>query len=163
MGTPSICLAETADTLFALSPIVVRRLPARAFAALFASAPEFAARMFLSAQLERVALMDRLVAIGARLAMGRVASLLLDLHHRLGRIGLVRGDEFILRMTQDEIGDYLGLTSVHVNRMFRQLEEQGLIARRLQRIRLVDVPALGELGGFVARELAPDCGELFKP
>ena len=64
--------------------------------------------------------------------------------------------------TQDEIGDYLGLTAVHVNRTFRQLEEQKLISRRLQRVRLLDLDALGAMSGHVNRELNPDCSEMFQ-
>jgi len=74
----------------------------------------------------------------------------------------VRDDEFVMRMTQDEIGDYLGLTSVHVNRTFRQLEEGGVIARRLQRVRLVDMDALKDMGGYIRRELDPGCTEIFR-
>jgi CRP/FNR family transcriptional regulator len=163
VGTPSLCLKEAAESLFALTQVQVRKIPAARFAELFASSPEFASRMFLSAQRERIALMDRLIAIGARPAAGRIAALLLDVHDRLAKIAHVRDGEFVLRMTQDEIGDYLGLTSVHVNRMFKQLVAQGLIERRLQRVRLRDISRLKALSGYIERELDPGCAALFTP
>lgn len=162
MGMPSVCLREAADSLFALTPAIVRKIPVPKFAGLFADLPDFAGRMFLAAQREQIALMDRLMALGAKPAIGRVASLLLDLHERLSSLGLVRENEFVLRMTQDEIGDYVGLTAVHVNRTFRLLEDQALIGRRLQRIRLLDLEALRSLSGHLSRELDPDCSEMFQ-
>jgi CRP-like cAMP-binding protein len=162
MGMPSICLQEAADSLVALTPAMVRKVPTAKLARLFTSSGRFAARMFLSAQRERLALMDRLVAIGAKPAAGRLAAALIDLHERLALIGQVRDHEFALRMTQDELGDYLGLTAVHVNRTFRQLEDRGLISRRLQRIRLLDPAGLRSLSGYVTRALDPACASLFE-
>jgi CRP/FNR family transcriptional regulator len=162
MGMPSICLIEAADSLHALTPVVVRKVPVARLAQLFARSPTAAARLFLGSQRERVALMDRLVALGARPATGRVAALLVDLRDRLGQIGQVRDDEFVLRMTQDEIGDYLGLTAVHVNRTFRQLVERGLMTRRLQRFRLLDVAALKEMAGYIPREVNAGCSAAFE-
>lgn len=162
LGTPSVCLPEATDTLYALSPATVRRMPVARFGELFAQSPGFAAKMFLAAQRERVELMDRVTVLGAKRAVGRLAAMLIDFHDRLGQAGKLRDDEFVLRMTQDEIGDYLGLTAVHVNRTFRQLEVQGAITRRLQRIRLLDLPALVEEAGFVRRALSPNCIRLFQ-
>ena len=44
------------------------------------------------------------------------------------------GSEFVLGLTQEEIGDATGLTAVHVNRMLRQLEDDRLIAREGGRV-----------------------------
>ncbi len=80
----------------------------------------------------------------------------------MSQIGQVRDGEFILRLTQDEIGDYLGLTAVHVNRTFRHLEEGGLIKRRLQRIAILQHDALADLGGYVSRAIDPRSIDLFR-
>jgi CRP/FNR family transcriptional regulator, anaerobic regulatory protein len=53
--------------------------------------------------------------------------LLLDLHGRLHHAGLANGDAFRMPMTQQEIGDHLGLTLVHVNRVLRRLREAGIV------------------------------------
>ena len=162
MGVPSLCLTESIDTLYALTPVVIRKLPADKFGAIFSSTPEFAARMYLVAQRERIVLMDRLSALGAKRASGRMAALLLDLHERLRQVGQVRDGQFTLRLTQDEIGDYLGLTAVHVNRTFRQLQEAGLIERRLQRIKLLQIDTLAEMSGYVSRPVEAGCVDLFR-
>ncbi len=156
LGTPSMCLAQAADTLTALTAVTISRVPVAAFGALFASSPRFAASMFLSVQRERVALMDRLAAIGRTSALARVAALLLDIDDRLRVAGIADGEGFELPVTQEQIGDYLGLTAVHVNRVFRQMVEGELIARDRQRIVLLDAPRLRSMSARQQRVMSRD-------
>ncbi len=67
--------------------------------------------------------------VGRRDARTRVAHLLCEFALRLKVAGL--GDEvgYQLPMTQEQLGDATGLTSVHVNRTIKQLEAEGLIGR----------------------------------
>lgn len=160
LGTSSMCLAKAADTLTALTPITVSRVPLPAFGALFTRSPRFAASMFLSVQRERVALMDRLAAVGRTSAIARVAALLLDLDERLAMIAGATAGVFELPVTQEQIGDHLGLTAVHVNRVFRQLVEGGMIARDRQRIELRDVPLLKSVSARQQRAPMRDLGWL---
>lgn len=76
--------------------------------------------------MERLALMDALAMTGNASARERMARLLVDFHTRLSPIDLVVDDGFHLPLTQEIIGDLLGLTAVHVNRTIRGLEEEGL-------------------------------------
>ena len=50
--------------------------------------------------------------------------------------------------TQEEIGDATGLTPVHVNRMLRQLTEEGLISRHGRTLEVRDWNAFREAAGF---------------
>lgn len=156
LGTSSMCLTITADTLSALTSVTVSRVPLAAFGALFAASPRFAAGVFLSAQRERVALMDRLAAVGRTPAIARVAALLLDVGERLGAAGLSRTDDFELPVTQEQVGDHVGLTAVHVNRIFRQLGDAGMIRRQRQRIELLDVVRLKSVSGRQERHPTHD-------
>lgn len=156
LGTPSMCLARAADTLTALTPASVSRVPLAAFGDLFMRSSHFAAAMLLSVQRERVALMDRLAAVGRTPALARVAALLLDLAERLGALGGVELSSFELPVTQEQIGDHLGLTAVHVNRIFRQLVDGGLIARHRQRVELLDCARLKAMSARQERAPAAD-------
>ncbi|MEH3122408.1 MAG: Crp/Fnr family transcriptional regulator [Sphingomonas phyllosphaerae] len=158
LGTPSMCLAQAADTLTALTPVTVSRVSLQAFGALFASSPRFAAAMFLSVQRERVALMDRLAAIGRTPAIARVAALLLDVQERLRPLGMAGDEGFDMPLTQEQIGDHLGLTAVHVNRVFRQMADTGLVARDRQRIVLLDPARLRSMSARQQRTTTPDAG-----
>ncbi|WP_081668630.1 Crp/Fnr family transcriptional regulator [Sphingomonas phyllosphaerae] len=160
LGTPSMCLAQAADTLTALTPVTISRVPLAAFGALFASSPRFAAAMFLSVQRERVALMDRLAAVGRTPAIARVAALLLDVEERLRAMGAASDDGFDMPLTQEQIGDHLGLTAVHVNRVFRQMAETGLVSRDRHRIKLLDAARLRSMSARQQRVMTRDAAWL---
>ena len=61
------------------------------------------------------------------------------------------------------IGDVIGLTAVHVNRVFRTLEDKKLILRDGHMIELLDMQALRKLSGVPSRTLAQDLSWLPKP
>ncbi len=61
-------------------------------------------------QLER-----RLVDVGRRLALGRMASLFIDLEERLAQRGHDTKTQFDFPLRQEHLADALGLTTVHVN------------------------------------------------
>ena len=145
VGTPSMSTARTVEELTALTQATMIEVPFARFGQLFEDHPRVAARFMLSIQWERVALMDRLASIGRTSAPAQLAAFLLDLMERLTLLGLVENDGFVMRLTQEQIGDALGLTAVHVNRTLRVIEDEGLIAREERRITLLDRPALERL------------------
>ncbi len=113
--------------------------------------PRIAALMFVLGHTERVALTDRLASLGRSSAKGRIAAFLLDIADRLRLTDEGITDSFDLKLTQEEVGDAIGLTSVHVNRMFRALEAEVLIARSGGRITLLDERKLQQLGHYTNR------------
>ena len=46
------------------------------------------------------------------------------------------------------MADATGLTPVHVNRMLRQLREQGMIEYRDRRLKILDEPAMAKMSHF---------------
>jgi len=111
-------------------------------------------------QIERVAATDRIAGLGRTSARARVATLLLDLRNRMRRADMDIDAIFPLRLTQEEIGDATGLTAVHVNRMLRQLEEDGMIARESGRVVIRDEAALARETNYVDRYNKLDLGWL---
>ena len=51
-------------------------------------------------------------------------------------------------MTQEQIGDATGLTSVHVNRTLKALSAEGLVTRTKQLVSFPDWAALRDVAGF---------------
>jgi CRP-like cAMP-binding protein len=51
-------------------------------------------------------------------------------------------------LTQDLLGDALGLSSVHVNRVLRQLRERELVTLRQKELVIHDTQGLRILAGF---------------
>jgi CRP-like cAMP-binding protein len=77
---------------------------------------------------EARALRSRLVSLGRRDARLRIAHLMAELHDRLHRAGLAEADGFECPLTQEQLADVLGLTSVHVNRVLQALRREGLLS-----------------------------------
>lgn len=100
---------------------------------------------------DEAVLREWLTNLGQREAFSRVGHHLCELWHRMRIIGQVDEDEqFDLPLTQEELGDSLGLTAVHVNRVLKRLRDNGLIALKHKRLTLLDPRRLTAVTGFDA-------------
>jgi len=98
--------------------------------------------------------------VGRRDARTRLAHLLCEFSLRLKVAGLGEHSNYELPMTQDQLADATGLTSVHVNRTLRGLEKDGLIERSNPRmIEIGDWRKLAAIGDFNSAYLHLDDGE----
>jgi CRP-like cAMP-binding protein len=86
--------------------------------------------------------------VGRRDAKSRIAHMLCEFLMRCESAGLGSAERFDLPMTQEQIADATGLTSVHVNRMLRALEEDGVIHHRGREIRVGDWALMKRVAGF---------------
>ena len=93
-------------------------------------------------------LRERIVSLGRRDARGRIAYLLCELLWRHAAVGLTNGNTFRLPLTQTELGDTLGLTPVHVNRVLKEFRKRGLIEMDRRILHLLDVPGLQDVAAF---------------
>jgi len=91
---------------------------------------------------------EHLIDVGRRSALERVAHFLLELATRLQAIGLADECSYQMPLTQELIGDALGLSVPHVNRTLRQLREENLVAIEGQRVVIKNVEALSRLADF---------------
>ncbi|MES2136854.1 MAG: Crp/Fnr family transcriptional regulator [Pseudomonadota bacterium] len=87
--------------------------------------------------------------VGRRDAPTRVAHLLCEFSLRLKVAGLGEQTNYELPMTQEQLADATGLTSVHINRTLRAFDEAGLIERsNPRRIVIGDWRKLARAGDF---------------
>lgn len=163
LGVSSIVYRESPETLCALSDCVVCPFDRQAFSTLTIAHPRLSALVLILCQIERVALTDRLTALGRTSAKARVAALLLEMRNRLRGTDKTIEKAFTLGLTQEEIGDATGLTSVHVNRMLRQLEEEGMIVRESGRVTLIDEHSMARAANYVNRYEGLDLSWLPEP
>jgi CRP-like cAMP-binding protein len=82
---------------------------------------------FLIAREQLGYIRNQIRRLGCQNAYQRVAHFLLELHDRLSAVGMVVDGSFALPLTQEMMGDALGLSVVHVSRMLKQLREADLI------------------------------------
>ncbi|HVQ09783.1 MAG TPA: Crp/Fnr family transcriptional regulator [Allosphingosinicella sp.] len=86
--------------------------------------------------------------VGRRDARTRTAHMLCEFSLRLVTAGLGDRCNYELPMTQEQLADALGLTSVHVNRTLMALGSEGLISRAQRAVRIEDWPRLAKEGDF---------------
>jgi CRP-like cAMP-binding protein len=97
--------------------------------------------------------------VGRRDARTRISHLLCEFTVRLQAAGLTKGDRYELPMTQEQLGDATGLTSVHVNRTLQALRGDGLISSDKRSITIEDWKALTTAGDFDATYLHPEVAQ----
>lgn len=88
----------------------------------------------------------RLVDIGRRRAIARIARLVLDIHSTLRERGLAEADELDFPLRQEDIADALGVTTAHVNRTLLSLRRRGLLDIRQGKARLLNLAELKAIG-----------------
>jgi CRP/FNR family transcriptional regulator, anaerobic regulatory protein len=84
----------------------------------------------------------RLVAMSCLDARGRLASMVLEFYIRLRRKRLITALSFNLPLTQLQIGNYLCLTVVHVNRVLRSLRDELIIEMGKHCVTILDLERL---------------------
>jgi CRP/FNR family transcriptional regulator len=87
-----------------------------------------------------------MMLLGTMRAEQRIATFVLNLSQRFQQRGF-SSREFILRMTREEIGNYLGLKLETVSRTFSKLQEDGAITVEQKRLRIEDMGRLREVAG----------------
>ena len=89
---------------------------------------------------------DRLLtAISSLDARGRLAAMLLDFYNRLYARKLIAATTYTMPLTQQHIGEYLGLTVVHVNRVLRSLRSDGIALLKKNCLTIFDLERLRHL------------------
>lgn len=94
---------------------------------------------------------DHFTNLSGRDARDRLAHLLVELFFRARhRLPVHAGDSIAIPLTQVEIGEAIGLTSVHVSRMFSALREDRIIRFAQGTLTVLDPPRLlAAAGSFV--------------
>ncbi|HEY1541562.1 MAG TPA: Crp/Fnr family transcriptional regulator [Xanthobacteraceae bacterium] len=99
--------------------------------------------------------------LGRRSAYERLAYLFCEIAVRLESVGMKRTSGYDFTATQTDIGDALGLSAVHVNRMLQQLRYRKLITYGGNTFAIHDWERLAETAGFSAAYLRTEpCEDL---
>jgi CRP-like cAMP-binding protein len=126
----------------------VADIPRDAFQELVLTRPRIGRAIIQLTLVEASILREWVVNVGQRDARERIAHVLCEFAVRLEVRGLMSFNGFELPMTQEQLADATGLTSVHVNRVLKGLEADGLISRRRRHIHFPDWRALQDVGDF---------------
>jgi CRP/FNR family transcriptional regulator, anaerobic regulatory protein len=103
---------------------------------------------------------DRRLAGNTRFdPIARLTMMILDFYVLLRRRKLITGSTYNLPLTQSQIGDYLGLSAVHVNRVLRSLREEHVVDLEKNCVRILDIKRLMVLAQHEATKPACETGE----
>jgi hypothetical protein len=98
-----------------------------------------------------------LTGLGRRDAYARVAHLICEQYHRMKAVELAQKDILEFPVTQAEIADALGLSTVHVNRTMKSLSRDKLISYHNHSITVLNWQTLQKAAQFARdNRLCPD-------
>lgn len=123
-------LKRLEHNLGALTPVRLAIFPHEKLRQITEDHPHLARMLWFSTLIDASIHREHILSVGRRSALSRIAHLLCELYVRLEVVGLADEDRFELPLTQADIADVAGLTSVHVNRMLKSLRDDGLLTFR---------------------------------
>ena len=86
--------------------------------------------------------------LGQRSAYERLAHLLVELYLRLNAVGRARDGRCDFPLTQNDLADATGLTSVHVNRTLQELRRDGMIELERKQLQILDLERMMDVSMF---------------
>jgi CRP-like cAMP-binding protein len=126
----------------------VALIPHQILRDLFRRYPRIAEIFWRDSLIEAAIFREWMVGLGRRSAYQRMAHLLCELQMRLRAVGLAQENGYDLPLTQNEIGDALGLSTVHVNRVLQDLRNDGLVVLRAGALTILDWGGLKSAAEF---------------
>ncbi|HEY0112510.1 MAG TPA: Crp/Fnr family transcriptional regulator [Allosphingosinicella sp.] len=110
--------------------------------------PALAKALWWATLVDEAVLRAWVVNIGRRGAFEAIGHLLCELYVRMRNVGLAADRSFEMPLTQEELADALGLTTVHVNRTLQRMRADGLIVLKGGTLAIPDYERLQDASGF---------------
>src|SRR5215211_8094540 len=144
----SLHLKVMDHSLMTMTPCKLAFIPHQSLTDLMRRCPRIADVMWRDTLIDAAIFREWMVGIGRRSAYGRIAHLLCEVMMKLKAVGLADGVTCELPITQAELGDALGLSTVHVNRVLQELRGNDLITLRGGVLTVLDWDGLRQAGEF---------------
>ncbi|WP_372424641.1 Crp/Fnr family transcriptional regulator [Salinarimonas chemoclinalis] len=148
LGLRSTLLHTSDHGIDSITDIEICEVPSGDLLAAFADTPRLATAVLWAASRDEAMVVEHLAGLGRRAAPQRVAHFLLELGARLALVGMGTKARYACPLTQYLLADALGLSAVHINRVLRQLREQGLVTFRDGMVVFDDYRGLVALADF---------------
>jgi CRP-like cAMP-binding protein len=147
-------LGRCRNSISTFSPALVLSIPAAELYPLLEQRPAIMRALWRDTAWKGAIQREWLIWLGRKPAEARLAHLLCEIARRslAGRRG---SDDFEFPLTQRELGDILGLSTVHVNRVLQQLRNKKLVDLNRGRLTIFDREGLYEAAEFDPGYLDP--------
>ncbi|TVM04707.1 MAG: Crp/Fnr family transcriptional regulator [Halomonas sp.] len=117
--------------------------------------------IFAISSRQQALLCERLVTLARRTARQRLAHFLCEMYIRLEQTMGRCGSSFQLPLSQQQLGDLLGMTPVHVSRTLSAMSDDAIIFRNHHTINIPDLKVLAREAHFSDRYLNTNLRSLF--
>ena len=144
----SMLFKASSFDLTARTAVSLVRIDSPAAGEMFEKYPGLSAALAWTMGQEESILAERVVSLGRRDSLEKLAHALCELEARLSAIGQMKGRTIELPLNQEDFADILGISVIHVNRTFRRLSEDKTAEYRKGQIELLDRDRLAELSSF---------------
>lgn len=144
----SFTLKHLDHAVMTLSPCRIVRTPHDRLRRITETMPHLTRVLWFATALDACIHREWEVSLGRRSALERTAHLFCELQARLGIVGLSTPRGYALPITQTVLAECLGLTSVHVNRVLKDLREAGLVEFRSGQVQIHDLEGLKQIAEF---------------
>ena len=141
-------LSHTDHDVEVLTDAKVAVIPRDVMEGTLAARPAIARALLWSSLVNESISREWLANMGRRSPNKRIGHLLCEMLTRMRAVGLTTDDRFALPITQADLGDTVGLSTVHVNRTLQELKAKKLIASKRWLFEILDVAALMAFSGF---------------
>lgn len=128
-------------------------IPTREIEALTSELSTITKALWWNTMTDAAVLRNKIIDQGRRDARERLAHLLYEMLIRYRIVGEATDNSYPLPITQVELADAIGISSVHVNRTLQQLRSEGLIKFEQEMLTVLDVGSLKEAAQFEANYL----------
>jgi CRP-like cAMP-binding protein len=148
VGLPGSFLDRAANSVIAVTDMTLQICSLESFVGLCYLRPKFGLVLSWLAVQEAANYAERIIDIGRRTPIERLAHFLLEIHSRLTLVGNATECAFDLPFTQEMMSDALGLSVPHLNRVLTQLRAEGAIVLNGRRVEFVDLKAVQLLAQY---------------
>ncbi|QTR44702.1 Crp/Fnr family transcriptional regulator [Thiothrix litoralis] len=152
VGLTDVAMKAACGEMMTVTKTVLCPFPKRRLDDIFIHSPRLTALLFSLGVLKQIVLQDRMKIMGRASAPHKVAHFMLEMHARL-RIHSPAGvlNRFEMPLTQDVIGDAIGLTNVSVSNAMTQLAFEGYCTCQHREVTLHELDKLKKLINFQDR------------
>jgi len=148
VGVPGSFLDRAVNSVITVTGMTLQICSLEAFVGLCCRRPKFGLVLSWLAVQEAANYAERIIDVGRRTPIERLAHLLLEIHSRLAMVGLAEESGFDLPFTQELMSDALGLSVPHLNRVLTQLRAEGAIGISGRHVEFLDLKAVQRLAQF---------------
>lgn len=134
VGLRSVLFRTSDHNVEPITPVRASVVSESELLSAFSRTPRLATAVLWAASRDEAMVVEHLVDLGRRTASERMAHFLLELNMRLRLVGMADKTGFACPLSQYLLADALGLSAIHVNRVLRELREEGLVTFQKGRV-----------------------------